>query len=132
MNNVVTSMGLCPKSSSLRLMLLAGTAFVGLTGAPLQAAAEETGQGGKIVADSAVRSLPIGENTEAETAADKPAIPFMISVDGETVDKSAETVEKPAPARKTGRIASDEPKPAFGRWTSSARPISTSLPSTSR
>ncbi|RVQ51949.1 TonB-dependent receptor [Sinorhizobium meliloti] len=113
MNNVVTSMGLCPKSSSLRLMLLAGTAFVGLTGAPLQAAAEETGQGGKIVADSAVRSLPIGENTEAETAADKPAIPFMISVDGETVDKSAETVEKPAPARKTGRIASDEPKPAI-------------------
>jgi hypothetical protein len=113
MKSVVTSMGLAPKSSGLRLMLLAGTALVGLTGAPLKAAADEAGQGGKIVADSAVRSLPIGENTEIETVADKPAIPFMISVDGETVDKSAETVEKPAPARKAGRVASDEPKPAI-------------------
>lgn len=100
------------KSSNLRLMLFAGTALVAFTAALTEAVAQETGKGGKIATDSAVRSLLIGANTEAETSADKPAIPFMISVDGETVDKSAEA----GAAEKAERLAPGERKPA-------ARPV---------
>ncbi|WEX10577.1 TonB-dependent receptor [Chelativorans sp. AA-79] len=102
----------------LRLLLLAGTALAGLIAAPSLAAAEEPGKDGKVVANSAVRPLPVGENTEAESPADKPAIPFMISVDGETIDKSADPTEGEAegtpaagaggPAVKTGRLAPGE------------------------
>jgi hypothetical protein len=121
----VISMGLA-RASDLRLLLLAGTALAGLTAAVPAATAQETpaqemGKGGKVMADSSVHGLPVGENTEAETVADKPAIPFMISVDGETVDKSVDPAE-PAdpeaktPAAKAERLAPAEAKPA-------ARPV---------
>ena len=108
MKSVVTSTERGRKSN-LRLILLASTAFMGLAAA-LPAAAQEAGQqaagkGGRIAADSAVRPLPIGANTEAETPADQPAIPFMISVDGETVDKSAELEEGNSSATRTGQPA---------------------------
>ncbi|WP_159588013.1 TonB-dependent receptor [Chelativorans xinjiangense] len=81
-----------------RSFLLAGGAVLALTQAD-PAQAEMAGScldkdcppalRGKALDDSTVGRLTIGENTEAETAQDRPAIPFMISVDGETVDKSA-------------------------------------------
>jgi hypothetical protein len=94
-----------------RLALLAGTALAGLLTALPPAGAQEPGGGGKAVADSAVRPLAIGANTERETAADKlaegrPAIPFMISVDGETVDRSPSTGSGQAPSTGSGQAPS--------------------------
>lgn len=104
------------RASELRLLFLTGTALAALMTIAAPASAEEAGKGGKIVADSAVRSLPVGVNTEMETPADKPAIPFMISVDGETVDKSAEPKAASGAAAKAERLAPGEAKPA-------ARPV---------
>jgi len=101
-----------------RRLLLAGTALIGLCAGLAPAAAGPAGAGGKAVAESAVRPLAVGANTEAESAADRPAIPFMISVDGKTVDKSADPAagEDGAPARKAERLAPGEARPA-------ARPV---------
>jgi hypothetical protein len=114
----VACMGRGAKVFDPKLLFL-GTALSTLATALPPAMAEEPGANGKIIADSAVRSLPVGKNTEAETAADKPAIPFMISVDGETVDKSAEPAgveTQPAAAKKAERLAPGGAKPA-------ARPV---------
>src|SRR5690606_24690962 len=56
--------------------------------------------------DSAVRDLSVGENVEREGLADKPSIPFMISVDGETVDRS---VELPKPQVREVQATPDRP-----------------------
>jgi hypothetical protein len=114
MNIVVARKAAGRSASELRLLFLTGTALAALMTTPLSA--EEAGTGGKIIADSAVRALPVGANTEMETPADKPAIPFMISVDGETVDKSAEPKATSGAAAKKERLAPGEAKPA-------ARPV---------
>ncbi|WP_159586536.1 TonB-dependent receptor [Chelativorans xinjiangense] len=99
-----------------RRLLAAGTALAGilLAAGPAiaQDAAKDNGAAGKVLADSTVSRLPVGGNTEAETAADRPSIPFMISVDGETVDKSGEAL---AP----GEAHSAEGGPVAG----AARPV---------
>lgn len=78
------------KSLRLRqVVLLAGTALA----ANAWLAGQTLGQTepGKVTYDSATGTIPIGENTETETPADAGAIPFMISVDGQTVDESGKT-----------------------------------------
>lgn len=72
-----------------RLLLLASTALTAsaLLAGPVLSQTEE----GKVANNSATGMLPIGENTERETAADASSIPFMISVDGETVDRSGQS-----------------------------------------
>ncbi|MDZ5697553.1 hypothetical protein, partial [Chelativorans sp. M5D2P16] len=72
-----------------RFLLLGCTALAGAL-AGLPPALAEDGLDGKTAHDSSVHALPVGANTEAEGAADAPSIPFKISVDGETVDESAE------------------------------------------
>ncbi|MDX8512108.1 TonB-dependent receptor [Mesorhizobium captivum] len=120
MKILVISMDLA-RVSDLRLLLLAGTALAGLMATPLSAAAQEAGEGGKVVADSSARNLPIGENTESETAADKPAIPFMISVDGQTVDKSVEEPADPNAKKKQAAAKADRLVP--GQAKPAARPV---------
>ncbi|MBW9052285.1 TonB-dependent receptor [Rhizobium mesosinicum] len=110
MKSVVTNTRFA--AGKLRLMLLTGTAIAGLMAALPDAAAQEAGKGGRIAADSTVRSLPVGANTEMETPADKPAIPFMISVDGETVDKSADA--EATKSSGAGSERSSSPKPVRG------------------
>ncbi|WMT92582.1 TonB-dependent receptor [Pelagibacterium sp. H642] len=48
---------------------------------------------------SQVGTLPIGENTEAESLADAGSIPFMISVDGDTVEEST-VLDRPVDAQR--------------------------------
>jgi len=98
----VMGMGELAKSPAKRqVLLLAGTALAGLLAALAPATAQGRGAGGKIAAGASVQSLPIGANTEREGPADEPAIPFMISVDGQVVDKSA--VPQPSGARPVDR-----------------------------
>ena len=104
-----------------RLLLLGCTALAGVLAALPPAAAEEAGKGGRIPADSSVHALPIGRNTEAESPADKPSIPFMISVDGETVDKSADPVD-PEPELAEAADAAPETRPAAADKTAKAKP----------
>lgn len=70
-------------------LLLASTALTACAWL-VAPAHSQTGQGdeGKAAYNSATGVLPIGANTEAQTLADAGSIPFMISVDGQTVDKS--------------------------------------------
>lgn len=111
MKIVSTGVERAHRVSNRRLVLLASCALTTLATALSPAWAQEPGAGGKIARDSAVRAQPIGKNTESETAADKPAIPFMISVDGETVEQSG----LPENA-KADRLAPGETRP-------SARPV---------
>ena len=53
---------------------------------------------GKASYGSGTGGLAIGENTEAESLADMGDIPFMISVDGETVDESE--TDRPVDAQR--------------------------------
>ncbi len=70
------------------VLLLASTALVANAGLIAPAFSQTDG---KVANNSATGSLPVGANTEAETPADKASIPFMISVDGQTVDESGKT-----------------------------------------
>lgn len=87
-----------------RLALLASSALVAghfSTGSVLAQTKTETTEGsglrGKMSDDSSVRHLTIGENTEKGIAADAGNIPFMISVDGDTVETSAAKAAPKAP-----------------------------------
>ncbi|MGQ2905950.1 MAG: TonB-dependent receptor [Neoaquamicrobium sediminum] len=84
--------------SAHRSLLLAGSALLGIVIGGQQALAEDAVCAaesctvhlrGKALDDGSTGPKPIGLNTETETLADEPSIPFMISVDGETVDESA-------------------------------------------
>ncbi|WP_440409084.1 TonB-dependent receptor [Neorhizobium petrolearium] len=113
MRLLVTNIDLSQLLLNRRLGLLRCTAMAGLLAmSPPAAAQEKAEKGGRISADSSVHRLAIGENTEAETPADAPAIPFMIKVDGETVDKSAEPETTSRPVAKTSRLTSGEAKPS--------------------
>ncbi|MCJ8520990.1 hypothetical protein ABID21_004825 [Pseudorhizobium tarimense] len=84
--------------------LLASTALAGITLVTTAAVAQEQLNGKKLGA-AAVRELPIGANTERESMSDVGEIPFAISVDGETVDKSETPAVKgarPAVAQESG------------------------------
>ncbi|QVQ37309.1 TonB-dependent receptor [Pseudochrobactrum algeriensis] len=79
-----------------RLALLASSALMAghfSTVSVLAQTKTETTEGsdlrGKMSDDSSLRHLTIGENTEKGIAADAGNIPFMISVDGDTVETSA-------------------------------------------
>lgn len=79
-----------------RLALLASSALMAghfSTVSVLAQTKTETTEGsdlrGKMSDDSSLRHLTIGENTEKVIAADAGNIPFMISVDGDTVETSA-------------------------------------------
>jgi hypothetical protein len=103
-NNGSTAM----KSSRHRFLLVSSAvALVILTGGPARAqTAPETGictledcdtqTRGKALDNSSLGKLAAGENTERETPADEGDIPFSISVDGETVEESADgTIKLP-------------------------------------
>ena len=91
------------KSSMSRLALLASSAlicclcFTPAVAAPAATANQSACAGsscapeirGKMADDSSVGNLPIGENTEKGIVTDAGNVPFAISVDGETVEKSA-------------------------------------------
>jgi len=85
-----------------RTLLLAGIALMALVGSGPALAEGEACAGagcaapirGKAVDDGTAGHLPVGANTETETAADAPSIPFMIKVDGETVDRSGERAKE--------------------------------------
>lgn len=88
-----------------RRLLLAGAAVAGaLTAHPV--AAQESPVASDAPGSATVHSLPIGENTEAETRADPLAVPFVISVDGELVAASG------APQGPSETAAPDAPPPA--------------------
>lgn len=91
-----------------RITLLASSAMVGLTIAALPAGAVSPADKnasetncqtqncapvlrGKKLDDQSVGRLEIGENTERESLADQGNIPFVISVDGDTVEESKPT-----------------------------------------
>ncbi|WP_246249288.1 hypothetical protein [Chelativorans alearense] len=101
------------RTDGRRLRLAAGTALAGilLAAGPAiaQDAAQDNGAAGKVLADSSAPTLPVGENTEAATAADRPSIPFMISVDGETVDKSSEALAPGDPELAEGAEGAARP-----------------------
>ena len=91
-----------------KVLCLASTAILALTAALPQAYAQEARENGKLVHDSAVRPLAVGKNTEIEGPADKPSIPFMISVDGETIDRSGAAERTGAAGEKKARLAPGE------------------------
>lgn len=87
-------------NSLSRLALLASSALIGstllTTSVLAQAGTEVTAENGdtsglrgKMADNSAVNKLVVGHNTETGIAADAGNIPFVISVDGETVDASS-------------------------------------------
>ncbi|WP_439273797.1 TonB-dependent receptor [Pseudochrobactrum sp. HB0163] len=113
MKILVTYMGRSARVLNPKLLLL-GTALGTLTAALPAAMAQTPEKNGKVIADSAVRKRPAAPNSETETAADKPALPFMISVDGETVAKSAGLAaggEQSMPAQKAARLAAGAQQP---------------------
>ncbi|WP_176056602.1 TonB-dependent receptor [Brucella intermedia] len=111
MKIVVANISFGPTASSTRLLLLAGTAAAGLLANTWPLAATEVGDRTQVATDNLVRSLPVGENTEVATLYDRPAIPFMISVDGETVEKS--TRPEGSGRRKAERLVAGEKQPAL-------------------
>ncbi|MCR4265849.1 TonB-dependent receptor [Nitratireductor sp. ZSWI3] len=113
MRTLIAAMGLGRPVLELerRSLLMAGTALgVLLAAVPAGAQTGETTDG-KVVADSTAATLAVGENTEREAPADQPAVPFMISVDGETVAKSTDDRQE-----KAERLAPGEAR-------ASARPV---------
>ncbi|MGH6763028.1 MAG: TonB-dependent receptor [Phyllobacterium sp.] len=105
-----------PLFMARKTMLLASSALIGFAvlGTTAISLADEGCKGdacfaslrGKIHDDGSTRSLPVGENTERETLGDEGNIPFAISVDGETLEKS-----EPKSA-KGGRITAQEAAPS--------------------
>lgn len=98
-------LGVLLASSAVLCIMSTGQAAAQTDGVCTSAACAN-GMRGKMADVSSTRDSAIGENTERERPADRPSIPFAISVDGETVEKSASGKEGQA------RFAAPEARPS--------------------